>query len=389
MKTLHAYLVREVFATALMTVAVFTFVLLLGNVLKEIVELLVNRQANFFVVMKAIGFLIPYVLLFALPMGMLTATLLVFGRFSADQELTAARASGISLVALATPVLLLSVVFSGLCAWVNMELAPRGRVAYKALLQKVALSNPAGMLRENQYNEFKDGWSVYARKIKNNDLKDVKVYQVSDDGISRKLVTAPTGKFAWVDNQLVLTLFDATQTQIEGLNIFPSGYSASVDLPIIPKSNTNNNSRINLTDMTFLQLQDQLEKLEKSFAHVEPGRTNSPTQLRDELRQIKKMRNDITLPVRVQIHRQVAFSFACIAFTLIGLPLGIRAHRRETSVGIAISLLLVLVYYSFIILAQSWDTRPEFAPQLIVWIPNFIFQAVGAVLLWRVNKGIS
>ncbi|MEO6036183.1 MAG: LptF/LptG family permease [Verrucomicrobiota bacterium] len=388
MKTLHAYLAREVLATVLMTVAVFTFVLLLGNVLKEIVELLVNRQASFFVVIKAIGFLIPYVLLFALPMGMLTATLLVFGRFSADQELTAARASGISLVALVAPVLLLSVVFSALCAWVNLELAPRGRVAYKALLETIATSNPAGMLRENQYNEFPNGWSVYARKIKNNDLKDVKVYQVYENDSSRRLVIAPTGKFAMVEGQLVLTLFEATDTQIQGPNIFPSLYSASVDLPL-PKANSRGTSKISLTDMTFLQLQDQLEKLQKSFARVEPGHTNSPAELRDELRQLKKMRSDITLPVRVQINREVAFSFACIAFTLIGIPLGIRAHRRETSVGIAMALLLVLVYYSFIILAQSWDARPELAPQLIVWIPNFIFQAVGAVLLWRANKGIS
>lgn len=389
MKTLHAYLTREVLATAVMTVAVFTFVLLLGNVLKEIVELLVSRQATFFVVMKGIALLIPYVLLFALPMGMLTATLLVFGRFSADQELTAARASGISLVALATPVLFLSVMFSGLCAWVNMELAPRGRVAYKALLHQVAQSNPTGLFRENQYIEFQEGWSVYARRIKNTDLKDVKVYQVSEDDASRRLVTAPSGKFTWTEGRLVLTLFDTTDTTIQGTNIFPSFHFDSIELPIVPRSTANSSSRISLTDMTFLQLQEQMEKLEKSFSMVEPGRTNSPEALRDELRQFKKIRNDITLPVRVQIHRQISFSFACIAFTLIGIPLGIRAHRRETSAGIAMALILVLIYYSFIILAQSWDTRPEFAPQLIVWIPNFIFQAIGAVLLWRANKGIS
>ena len=159
------------------------------------------------------------------------------------------------------------------------------------------------------------------------------------------------------------------------------------DVPPIVMS-TNSTKKLTIGSMTYSQLRDDLRDTEERLSL--PVFTNGMTA--DDLRNLKKdfvkHKSDITLPIRVQMHEQVAFSFACFGFTLIGIPLGVRVHRRETNVGIFIALMLVAVYYAFIIVGQAFNSRPEMVPQLIIWLPNFIFQAAGAVLLWRANRGL-
>jgi lipopolysaccharide export LptBFGC system permease protein LptF len=377
-----------------MTVMVFTFVLLLGNLLKEILSLVINHQATGWLVLHALALLIPYVLAFSLPIGMLTAALLVFGRFSADQELTAARAGGLSLVSLATPVLILSVVLSGVCAWLNLQVAPAARVAYKNLLYEAGMAQPTRALQANQYVEM-GKYTLYVSKIHADatNVDNVLLYMYDDKHDLQAVVRAPSGTIVAHTNNLDLILHQpyGMHNGNDGWEVDTSSRSnATFAFPLrSPKEQKQN---VPITDMTFSQLWGKISELEEVRAVAPPVQKTNATQSQQPAAKknpkLTEMTTDMTMPLLVQIHREAAFSFACIGFTLIGIPLAIRAHRRETSAGIAIALVLVLIYYSFIILGQAWQSHPERAPHLIMWLPNFVFQAVGAVLLWRANKGV-
>jgi len=379
---------RQVCATLFMTVGVFTLVLMLGSLIKEALIMLLSQHANLVTVSEAIGLMMPFIWTFALPMGMLTATLLVFGRFSADQELTAARASGVSLLSLIAPILILSLLLCCLSAWMNMELAPRCLVAYHDLINtfKVDLAN-AALPEQRTIKDF-DGYILYIEKNRKAHLEGVSVFMLKGRTNVTAFIQAATGTFQYsaVSNELDIQLFDTKGWTYESGGRKPFAQQ-EYDVPPIVMS-TNSTKKLTIGSMTYSQLRDDLRDTEERLSL--PVFTNGMTA--DDLRNLKKdfvkHKSDITLPIRVQMHEQVAFSFACFGFTLIGIPLGVRVHRRETNVGIFIALMLVAVYYAFIIVGQAFNSRPEMVPQLIIWLPNFIFQAAGAVLLWRANRGL-
>jgi lipopolysaccharide export system permease protein len=388
LKTLHIYLTRQVIASLVLTVAVFTFVLLIGNVLKEVLPMLISGHARLDTVFQAVGLLVPFVWVFALPMGLLTAMLLVFGRFSADQELTAARASGISLLSLITPVLILSLICCALSAWINMELGPQCRVAYRNLFFKLSGELMSStQLPEGQFIRDFPGYIFYTEKNHGGRLEDVMVFVLQNETNVTTTVRAPRGTIELdaPNKQFVLHLFDARSvTTGERVAISSSPDSAFY---LSMNSNAGRTFKPGISDMTFWQLRAELADLEAKLGLPPATATNTVERL-TQLKETRQQRKDLTEPIRVELNRQIAVSFACFGFTLVGIPLGIRVHRRETNIGVAIALGLVLIYYAFVLTAKSLAARPEFAPHLIVWLPNFIFQAVGVVLLWRANRGI-
>lgn len=477
MKTLHRYLLSEVLATLVLTVGIFTAVLMMGNAMKEVLALVVKGQASLWGVTKAFALLVPFVISFSLPMGLLTAMLLVFGRFSADQELTAARAGGVSLVSLVTPVILFSMLMSGLCAWINLEIAPRCRTAYKELVYDLAKTNPTALLSANTFVTEVPDHVIYIGQLQRDEanphqwsMQNIMLNRM-DQGELIQRTRAERGEVEYDEDtkQFMFRLIEAqVNVRADKLSVIFGGSEESEDetsppetpatngvnsethaptepeanpfpaapewipmaggeilLPIAMEEMEKRVFKPKLSYLTFGQLRRELKRHGEiinldsngstALAHYATPNPPKPGLELDVVRDNKTvgraryngestpahlvlelLEGDLRagdrfalsqLPLKVQLHRQVSFSFAAIGFTLISIPLGIRTHRRETTAGVAMALVLILLYYSFVILGQALESKPHLYPHYLVWIPVFLFQFIGGWLLWRANRG--
>jgi lipopolysaccharide export LptBFGC system permease protein LptF len=231
-------------------------------------------------------------------------------------------------------------------------------VAFKELRDSVLRSQATLSLGEGRYHEV-GSVTLYARKVEGDLLRDVRI-------------------FAFTNGVCYLDLFAPEAELRRDSNQFPSALSLRNFQGLVQMSG----------GWQGISAEERIEPI----ANFRPPKFDPPKLSEMSMRQLLEERSkrraegvkDVT-PIEVQIHRQAAFSFACLGFTLVGIPLGIRAHRRETNIGVAMALLLLLVYYSFIIVAQSLDTKPHLYPQYLLWIPNLLFQVVGVFLIRRAD----
>jgi lipopolysaccharide export system permease protein len=85
----------------------------------------------------------------------------------------------------------------------------------------------------------------------------------------------------------------------------------------------------------------------------------------------------------VEANQRISVAVGCFSFMLIGIPLGVKSHRKETSIGMVLSLAIVFAYYLFIVVAKALANHPAMHPNLILWIPLIAAQVFG---LWMIRR---
>lgn len=368
MKLLDRYVGREILMTSLFAIAVLSLVLVLGNVFKQLLDLLVNREVPLEYVFSFIAYILPFSLTFTIPWGFLTAVLLVFGKMSAENELIALRSNGVSIARISASLFALTAVCVGICLWINLDVAPRAQEKMKNALFNIITGNPIAMFGNDHIIDEFPGKRIYVEKKSGTQLQNILVYELGDGDEPLNVIHAKRGELETdrKHKQVLLHISDGRYERHDPQN---------------PGDLTKIQQGITIKETVFpISLKELYERSQR-------GRGLSQMTLKELLKSnisgsdIKKR-----TAARTEANKRFSFSLASFAFALIGVPLAITAHRRETSIGFLLSVVVAFVYFLFIIFADTVRDNPNAHPELLIWAPNVLFISLGGYLFWRLNR---
>ena len=368
MKLIDRFVGRELIVNVLFAIAVLSLVLVVGNIFRKLLPLLVNHDVPLEFLLTFIAYVLPFSLIFTIPWGLLTAVLLVFGRLSADNELIALRANGVSVTRVSLPLAALAVGCTAICLWLNVDVAPAAQEKLRSSIFDLATQNPIALFGGDQVIDQFPGRKIYVGKKDGNKLENIIVFQMDDHDLPVRVTHARTGKLETdlPNKRLLLHLYDARYQERDAKDPY--------DLRKIRDG-------ISLAEGTLpISLEELYEKEKKRP-------TRSALSLSQLMEQLKSGNGRADRSAtRTEINKRFSFPFSCIAFALIGVPLGITTHRRETSVGFTTGLIVAVFYFLFIIIADTMRSNASIHPDLLVWFPNVLFIFIGGILFYRLSK---
>ncbi len=473
MKILHRYILVSVTGTFLITLLVLIGILCLGNLLK--IADLILRGMNPVLILKFFGFLVIRLLEYAIPMGILTAAILVFGRLSADNEITGMRACGIGLREIISPVIFLGLVLTLICLYLQNTAIPNYGFATRRLKARIGLQDPDALLQPGEtislpgytinFDRKEDGYlhRVQINQYQRRELVSIIFAKMAAIELDRekesfnlKLIDGTVEEIVDRDNPQVRTttsfgvfnypisleklyasgevadedkrtkdmtsgellnrrreLMEAKHTvakELEisrrelgnlaairqarensairelaaaGLILFPS--SASLSLPY--HQNFWPGELFSAKMDTVRNMADPLVRSLATFQTDQLGRSTADlAQKRNYLQRLSEKRLNFQEEISLyttEFQKRLSLSAACLSMIFISIPLAIKSRRGEKTIGMALSLALIFVFYIFVAYADAVGGEPGKFPYLIVWLPNLLFTVIGG--FWMIK----
>lgn len=363
---LDRYILAEILGPLTLGFFVYTIMLLIQALFKS-AKLIISSGVEASTVGQLLLLSLPHIVVMTIPMSFLFGILIAVGRLSSDSELIAIRASGVSLFSLYRPILLMSLLLTGLNAYLMITVLPGGNQALQQLRLEILTQS---ITQEIEPRVPHTGW------------QDKMLY----------IFEAPPGEQRWRG----FFMADAVPTRQSEIVVAEWGEARNAGDEILLSLTNAVTHRVDLyqPDSYELALNSELD------LRVATTGTRAITSVKRSLRELsfrelwhRATDPGVAEPVRrlasVELHKKLSIPTACLVFGLLGLPLGFSNRRGGRSSGFAISIGVILVYYVMLSSGEEIARDGQLPAWIAVWYPNLVLLVVGLFLLARRNQDKS
>ena len=427
MKILQRYILKEHIAPFFFALFIITFLLIIEYVPK-IVDQVIDKDLSVWVVLELIGLNLAWMLALSVPMSVLVATLMAFGRLTSDLEVTAIKSSGINLLHVLIPLLLAASVLTAGMIWFNDAVLPDLNKQARLLWGDISAMRPTLVFRSGIFITDIPGYLVQVDKIDHTTsrVEGVRITETKNPAKPR-LIIAEYGFLKSMDNgrNLQFTLYNgelhsfdietpANYRKVDFdnqvINISGTGselvrtdtdYRTDREMPI---DTMQRHVMTNLAQITPLEVNAIASMRERfNYLYADTFQYPSKTVLTDSaalvlaqtdamvlmrtiernLQQIETRRK-VVAKFQIEIYKKYSIPAASLAFILIGAPLAIMTRKGGMGIAISISIFLFIVYWAFLISGEDLADRGLVSPFIAMWGANILLGVIGLYLIYIV-----
>ena len=381
MKTLERYVFGAFLSSFLLAFLVLSFVLTIGLFVQIVGYILDGIPMELVGRFAIVSF--PETMQWTIPIGLLVASILVFSRLSADSEIAAMRACGVNLLT----VMRWPLLFATLCTtgglFINNEIVPRGHEVRRNLVKRISVGAGIDLLEPGRTITDFPNVKIHFNEKKDGKLLGLTILDYSNPHTVGKISVA-TAEVSQVGRDLVLRMRNISGEPTDA----EDGRRLSADVweYRVKDALKDDKYRRREKDFTLFprmtedgtvksEILSAISAAKQYVKSIAPGEKDEKG--RDARKQARRMLSD----VKTEFMKRLVSAFASICFVLVGVPLGIRAQRRESTIGMAIALVVALSYYMLELLMTSLSKNYSMHPEILIWLPVALCVALAARLI--------
>lgn len=415
MSILQRYTLRELAAPLGLGLMVFTFVFLIGQIFK-LTELLLNSGVSPLLAGELILSLLPGILSVTIPMAVLVAILLGIGRLAADREILAIRMSGVNLVHISIPVIIVAAVLSGLMIWANQTLVPYLNLKMADLATQIEFNILSAIPPDRAFSlqGGQEGSSSMLffeeRDPESQDMKGVciRTVMMSEDAKAEKRKSSIKDQMAQlrkkaIKDKVAQKEIEKLEGRLEDIRSAQRGSEALIVAQsgrIVPEIserlitielttgtmhllNPDRPDSYNIVRFATMAkgIRPRFQKTEQGVFRKSP-REMSSAELKTRMAEMER-RGRVDKKYRGEYFSRLSIPLACIAFALVAIPLAIYVRPTGKAIAFAIAFFVILLYYGLLNYGISLGSTGHPMAPLAIFMPNVVLSAVGLVLMYR------